>query len=242
MTADFGWIARAYLTLLLFGLPYLAVRGTPSEGEVARLVGSRRALYVSTAVSLVFLALVTWGVASWDGPPGRELGWRAGPLREVSLWTVGVTGAGLAAVWAVSRAGRALGARESSVLHLLIPRTTAGRGGFVVLSAVAGICEEYVFRGFMLHGLAGWLGSAWVSAAVTAVAFGVGHGYQKAVGVVRASVLGFVLAVPVVVTGSLYPAVVGHFWINAAIGLGGWRWLSLPEPPPPVGTEGGEGP
>ena len=41
----------------------------------------------------------------------------------------------------------------------------------------------------------------------------------------RATLLGFLLAVPVVVTGSLFPAIVAHFWINAAIGVGGWKLL-----------------
>jgi membrane protease YdiL (CAAX protease family) len=132
---------------------------------------------------------------------------------------------GLAAVGIVSRIGRALGARESPLVRLLIPVTREDRWNFVMLSAAAGVFEEFVFRGYLLHGLAEWTGMPWVAAAVTAVAFGVGHGYQRALGVVRASVLGFVLAVPVVLTGSLYPAVVAHFWINVTIGLGGWRWL-----------------
>ncbi len=44
-------------------------------------------------------------------------------------------------------------------------------------------------------------------------------------GVLRAGVLGMLLAVPTIWTGSLFPAIVGHFWINAAVGLGGWRFL-----------------
>ncbi|MFB6240732.1 MAG: type II CAAX prenyl endopeptidase Rce1 family protein, partial [Gemmatimonadota bacterium] len=63
---------------------------------------------------------------------------------------------------------------------------------------------------------------------VVAVAFGIAHGYQRAVGVVRAGVLGVLLGLPVLFTGSLYPAVVAHFWINLAIGLGGWRTLVPP--------------
>jgi hypothetical protein len=43
--------------------------------------------------------------------------------------------------------------------------------------------------------------------------------------VVRAAGLGMLLAVPVLITGSLFPAIVAHFWINAVLGLGGWRWL-----------------
>jgi hypothetical protein len=44
-------------------------------------------------------------------------------------------------------------------------------------------------------------------------------------GILRATALGAFLAVAVVQTESLFPAIVAHFWINAAVGLGLWRWL-----------------
>lgn len=232
MIAEFGWVARIYLLLLVVGLPYLAVRGAPDDDEVRELAGSRRVLYVSTAVSLAVLAAVTWAVAAWGGIDPRSLGWRAGEPGALAAWSVAAAAAGTVAVWLVSRAGRALGARESPLVRLLIPTTRAGRGSFVLLSAAAGVFEEYVFRGFILWGLAAWTGSVWLAAALAAVSFGVGHGYQRLVGVARASALGFVLAVPVIRTGSLFPAMVAHFWINAVIGLGGWRWLVETEGPP----------
>lgn len=232
MNAEFGWLARIYLLLLLAGLPVLAVRGAPEDEEIRDLAGSRRLLYVSTAVSLAVLAAVTWGVAAWAGIEPESLGWRAGEPAVLAGWTVATAAAGMAAVWLVSRLGRALGARESPLVRLLIPTTRAGRGSFVLLSAAAGVFEEYVFRGFILWGLAGWTGSVWLAAALAGVSFGVAHGYQRLVGIARASILGLVLAVPVIRTGSLFPAMVAHFWINAVIGLGGWRWLVETEGPP----------
>ena len=64
---------------------------------------------------------------------------------------------------------------------------------------------------------------------------------QRLNGIVRSMALGFVLAVPIIWTGSLFPAVLGHFWINAAIGSGGWRWLmpDVAEPTDPTGEEDG---
>jgi len=43
--------------------------------------------------------------------------------------------------------------------------------------------------------------------------------------VIRAGLLGLLLTIPVMWTGSLFPAIVAHFWINPAIGVGGWRVL-----------------
>lgn len=246
VSPGFDAVARSYLVLLLVGLPWLAMRGVPDDEEALSVVGSRRTLYVSTAVSLAVLAGLTWAVAAWRGMDAAVLGWRAGPPLGLLGWAAGTTIGGLGAVWIVSRVGRALGARESPLVRLLIPVTRAGRWNFVMLSAAAGVFEEFVFRGYLLHGLWEWSGMPWAAAGVTAVAFGVGHGYQRAVGIARASVLGFALAIPVVLTGSLFPAVVGHFWINVIIGLGGWRWFietdGPVEPVPSLDDEAGPEP
>jgi len=95
---------------------------------------------------------------------------------------------------------------------------------FLVMVGIAAIGEEYLFRGFAWQVLSDPLG-AWPAALLTSASFGLSHGYQRAVGVVRAGVLGLLLTLPVMWTGSLFPAIVAHFWINAAIGVGGWRIL-----------------
>lgn len=227
-SAEWTLVARGVLVLLLVGLPLVASRGVPDEEELEELPGARRVLYLSTVVSVGTLALVTWAVAALTGLDGGDLGWQAGPPRELALWTVGLSLAGLGVVWVLTRLGQLAGAEESPLVRFLLPRNRGERWGFAAVSAVAGVGEEYLFRGFLLHGLVDWTGSVWLAVVVVSVAFGVGHGYQRAIGVVRAGTLGALLALPVVFTGSLYPAIVAHFWINLAIGLGGWRTLVPP--------------
>jgi membrane protease YdiL (CAAX protease family) len=216
-------IPRVYALVLLVGLPLLAVR----EASLAAGLGELRrgAVYLSAIVSSALLAGITVAVAAWRGVPAAGLGWRVGPPARLAAWAGGtaVVGLGLVAVftWTFARAG----AEESPVLLGLMPRTASETGIFVLLSVVAAVCEEYVFRGFLLGVMAAWMGSAWVAAAVVAASFGLAHGYQRVGGVVRAAGLGMLLAVPVLITGSLFPAIVAHFWINAVLGLGGWRWL-----------------
>lgn len=230
LTAAAEWspVARGFLVLLLVGLPLVAAGGVPDERELEELPGARRVLYLSTVVSVGGLALVTWAVAALTGLEGGDLGWRAGPPRQLALWTVGVSLAGLAVVWIITRLGQLVGTEESPLVRFLLPRNRGERWGFAVVSAVAGVGEEYLFRGFLLHGLAQWTGSVWLAVGLVSVAFGVGHGYQRSIGMVRAGALGVLLALPVVFTGSLYAAIVAHFWINLAIGLGGWRTLVPP--------------
>jgi uncharacterized protein len=48
---------------------------------------------------------------------------------------------------------RAVPAGETALLQFLLPRTPAEKTAFVGVSVTAGICEELVFRGFMIVAL-----------------------------------------------------------------------------------------
>jgi len=152
-------------------------------------------------------------------------GWRVGDPIPAFAWAAAIAVAGLGVIVLVVRVGERLGMSESGISLALMPRNGREVRGFLLLAAVAAVGEEYLFRGFAQGVLAEGLGSAWPAVALTSLSFGVSHGYQKLIGIVRATLLGFLLAVPVVVTGSLFPAIVAHFWINAAIGIGGWKLL-----------------
>lgn len=222
---DAGLAARGFVVLLLVGLPVLTT-GEEALEEVLDEVDDRTPLYLSAALSLLLVAGVTWGVAAWAGVGGREVGWLVGDL-SAGLTAGGVAAAGgLAAVGGVSRLARRLGWEESRAVFFLLPRGGREKAWFVLLALAAAVCEEYVYRGFALHVVEAWTGSAWPAVAVTSVSFGLAHGYQRTAGVLRATLLGVLLAAPVVRTGSLFPAVAAHFGINAVIGLGGWRWLA----------------
>lgn len=222
-----GPIARIFAVVLLASMPFLAASEEALE-EVMEEGGDRRSLYLAAGLSLLLLAAVTLAVAAWTGLPSRDLGWRVGPPGPALAWAAGTTAAGLALVWILTAVLRRLGLPESRAVLFLLPRNRAEMHGFLALALAAAVCEEYVFRGFALHVLEAWTGSTGLAVAATSVGFGLAHGYQRLAGVLRAGALGALLAVPVVATGSLFPAVAAHFWINAVIALGGWRRL-MPE-------------
>ncbi len=210
---------------LAVGLPLLAARtGVPLD-QVEDIAESRLSIYVSAALSLVFLSGALFLFTLWRELPGDTLGWRVGPAGPAFGWAAAVALAGLAVVWVLAAVGRRFGLRESPVSFALMPRTGREVRGFLLLSAVAAVAEEYLFRGYIQGVLGAALGSTWAAVAVTSASFGVSHGYQRTIGVVRATLLGVLLALPVVWTGSLFPAIVAHFWINATLGGGAWKRL-----------------
>lgn len=238
MPIDPSPVVSGFALLLLVGLPILAARDARRGVELEAAAEHRRALYASVAFSLLLIALLTWGAAAWQGVDAAALGWRVPDVGAGLAWGAGTAAVGLVAMWAITTGMRVAGLEESPIARLLMPRDPSETWGFLLLSGVAAVCEEYVFRGFALQVVAGWTASPWLAAAVVSLSFGLAHGYQRLAGIVRAGALGMLLAAPTIWTESLFPAIVGHFWINAAVGLGGWKLL-LPEHEDEDGGPGG---
>ncbi len=215
----------AAAALLVVGVPLLTARGSLSEEQLAEIPDARNSVYLSAALSLVFLAGAFFLVALWRDVPPELTGWRVEEPLPAFAWAAATTLAGLAVVWILVRVGARLGLSESGIALALMPRNGREIRGFLLLSGVAAVAEEYLFRGFAQGILGQAFGTPWPAVAVVSVSFGISHGYQRLIGIVRATLLGALLAVPVVRTGSLFPAIVAHFWINAAIGVGGWKVL-----------------
>lgn len=215
-TGGLGWPARALTVVLVVVLPPLAVAQVGMVGG-EDVAAHRNAVYLSSAGFHWLLA----GVAVWAGLAsgfgGDGLGLVALAPFSVLGWSVGM----IPVLVALVLVGRALGLRESPLLAGLLPRTGKEKLGFVALAVSAGICEEVVFRGFLITALNGAIGSKWGAVLVAAGVFGLLHAYQRATGVARAAVLGLLLTVPFLATGSLIPSIVAHVGVDLLAGL----WL-----------------
>lgn len=100
---------------------------------------------------------------------------------------------------------RAKSAKAARKLAFLLPSTGAERRWWWVVCLTAGICEEVVYRGFLLH--------YWHSAPfhltltwaliVSSVIFGIAHLYQGIAGSLQTMVIGFVLGAVFLMVGNL---------------------------------------
>ena len=90
------------------------------------------------------------------------------------------------------------------------------------LSLFVAVWEEAVFRGYLLGRFKAGLGThprgPAIAVAVTALVFGLAHGYQGGWGMAQTALVGAALGALTLWRGSLWPAVVAHFSIDA-IGL-----------------------
>jgi membrane protease YdiL (CAAX protease family) len=207
----------AFLGALVAVLPTLAIAQIPMAADVQVL---RVAAYVASALMVSLLgAVATW--LGWRRGGWEALGLAAYPLQDWALWSGGLLIAGGLVVWGAHRVRRFLEIPESPILAELIPRSASEKVVFATLSFAAGFGEEIAFRGYALSSLAPFLGGGWGSALFTSTIFGILHAYQGPVGMARTTVLGFLLAASLLVTGSLWPAITAHVALDL---LGGLVW------------------
>jgi membrane protease YdiL (CAAX protease family) len=217
-------IAALFTAMLVVGVPALSY-STTRNSQIREL--PRLSLYVSAVFSQWVLTVLGLGVVFLVAREVFRVGFRAVPLGDALCWATGIALASLLALGLVLLCERrGWLPQESELVNLLIPETTREKVWAVLIVApTAAFCEEFLFRGFLLTQLNHWLhslGWAWV---VCSVAFGLAHSYQGWSGMIRAGLLGALLAYPVVRFGSLYPSMLAHGLIDAVALVWLGRWL-----------------
>lgn len=199
------------LPIFLILLPVLSTIQVPFVGEEDL---ERMSVYAGSSLTILALGAVSllMGLRLEDFS-----GLGLGPVDPATflLWTLGLTGAGVALMEGFHRAG----SRESGILKRLLPRTGRERRAFVGVSFSAGIGEELAYRGYVLVALQAAGVGPWAAAGLSSVAFGFLHSYQGGIGVVRTGFLGMGLAASFIMTGSLWPAMAAHTLIDLLGGL-----------------------
>ncbi|MFC5367915.1 CPBP family glutamic-type intramembrane protease [Salinirubrum litoreum] len=172
---------------------------------------------VSQGLFAGFLLFGAW----FTDVPASAFGVTSAPLSTgLPAIAVGI-GVGLL-LYLLNELGAGVGDRlgvtaDESLRELLAPDTRLGWVVLlvVVLPIVAGF-EEFLFRGALIGVVAvGFDVSPWLLAALSSVAFALGHGAQGPGGILVTGLLGFALAVTFVLTGSLLAVIVAHYLVNA---------------------------
>jgi hypothetical protein len=244
--ADFGparLSAAVIATYLVVGEPFVGyVLHRRFEGRLRTDPAARRSFYRRLLVlewGLAIVGLVVW-VASDVGAaqvglvlpqrwPG-VLSWLAvaALLLLVLVSTRALRSGALAGpppeVLRRTRPGEARHAEPPGHAALaVLPRSRSERHLFALVGVTAGVCEEWLYRGFFLAVVAALVPGLPTAGLVlvAGVGFGLAHAYQGSSGVLTTGVLGGVLAGLYLATGSLLLPVLLH----AAIDL---RFLLVP--------------
>ena len=197
----------------------------------------RVALYASTiAFQWLAVAVVAW--RAWlRGYSASQLGLSMHDRPRVLVASVaGAVTIGALQWLNLRRVGRvSLEARGSiqAIAERILPQTTVELFPYLALAITAGLCEEFLYRGFAIAVLfhAGF--QAWAAILFAAALFGLAHSYQGRGGIVMAMLIGLFLGAGRVVYGSLVPPVFWHSAVDVVAGTAGPKYLlrAMPKVP-----------
>jgi membrane protease YdiL (CAAX protease family) len=159
----------------------------------------------------------------------------SGNIRDFARGLIGAFAAvfiGINLLRAFSRRNTKL--RETTVaalgkLDFFLPATHEERTWFAAAAITAGICEEILYRGFLIRYLSDgpWHFGLALAVVASSVFFGLGHGYQGVSGIITTGVVGAVMAILFLATGGLWVPMVLHAFIDLNV-LFLLRRLGLP--------------
>ncbi len=101
----------------------------------------------------------------------------------------------------------------------LLPKNSTERAVWVVVSITAGVCEEILYRGWLLSLFGAALGSVWLGLLISSILFGFAHAYQGRNAIFGTGVGGAIFGIVFIVGGSLIPGQLLHTAMDLNSGL-----------------------
>ena len=214
------------LAAIIFGYDGLALwLGGSASVLPERLLLST---FLTGALMLLFVTLFSLRDAGWRDSlglgrfsPWATLGWAA--LGVVTIYAANVA-VGVFYLFVRGDVQAELASRAGCMQKL----TALPWSAILPLVVFVGFWEETVFRGFLLGRVRaalptmGGKATSWqrdaAAVVLTALLFGMGHGYQGVLGIVQTSMIGLVLGALTLWRKSVWPAVVVHLTIDG-VGL-----------------------
>jgi uncharacterized protein len=189
----------------------------------------RLSLYASTiGFQWVAATVVAW--RAWArGLSFEELGLVVhGNWRIVIAAIVGAATLGGFQWFNLRRMGRSSGkAREFMrvLAERILPQSRLEFVLFLALAVTAGVCEEFLYRGFAMAAMTRAGLPAWGVVLLSSILFGLAHLYQGRGGLLSTLVIGTVFGTARIAYDGLVPVMIWHFAVDAVAGVAGPRYL-----------------
>jgi membrane protease YdiL (CAAX protease family) len=217
-----GWIDYLLMFLLIAVVPVWAVV------EYRRLLrslqrGRREARLRAYWLTIVWEWLFSLGIVIHWMSSGRSLSELGLGVQPGPGWMVGNGLVLVGSVFFIAQTFVLLRDPERLVelkaqlepVRPMLPHDDREAAWFNVLAVTAGICEELMYRGFLLTLLKSVLGAP-AAVLISSIAFGFGHLYQGRSGVLKTGAIGLVMAGLTLLSGSIW----GPMLLHAIVDLG----------------------
>jgi len=210
------WRGRARMKKLL---------ALPQVTTMERLI-----LYASTIGFQWFaVAVVAW--RAWaHGFSASQLGLTVHDKSRILIAAVAGAATIAALQWLnLRRVGRIpVEARGSlqAIAERILPQSAVELLPYLALAITAGLCEEFLYRGFVMAVLIHVGLQTWTVVLLSSALFGLAHSYQGRGGIVMTMLIGVILGLGRIAFESLVPVIFWHSAVDVVAGAVGPRYLT----------------
>jgi len=113
-----------------------------------------------------------------------------------------------------------------AIAERILPQSMVELLPYFALAITAGLCEEFLYRGFAMAVLARLGLQAWAVVLISSALFGLAHSYQGRGGIVMTLIVGTILGSSRIVYDCLVPAIFWHSAVDVVAGTVGPRYLT----------------
>jgi len=232
MPWDF-WLIFFVLGVLL---PWRGRRRLQKLLTLPQMTSRERLLLYASTIAFQWLAVAATGWRAWArGLTFEELGLIVHGRGRIFLGAiVGAATLGSLQWLNLRRMGRSSGkSREfmQALAERIFPRSRVELVSFMALAATAGLCEEFLYRGFAMAALTRTGLPVWSVVLLSSILFGLAHLYQGRGGLVSTLVIGMVFGTARIAYDGMIPVMFWHFAVDAVAGVAGPKYLLRPGPP-----------
>ncbi|MCB0663508.1 MAG: CPBP family intramembrane metalloprotease, partial [Saprospiraceae bacterium] len=215
--------------VLMGVIPFQSLmRGQIFEVEEPLTTQEKFSIYKANSFSQWFISAILVGIWFLSGKNFYDLGFRWPQVEDpMAVWLL--SGTFLMAYlfdawWQLrNKAARIKQVKEWSKYTPFLPTTGKQMAGFLMVVITAAICEEILFRGFLIHYLFQLLDhsltSTFIAVLLPSIIFASSHMYQGWQAVAKIAILATVFSTLLILTGSLIIPIILHFLVNLFSGL-----------------------
>jgi uncharacterized protein len=227
MPWDF-WLIFVFLSVILPWRGRERMRRLMAQPEVSGR--ERSQLYSSTILFQWMLAVIVAWRGFERGLTVSQLGLAVARVPSIILLTlIGATliaGAHWMNLRRLASSNHPAAERLRAMAVRLFPRSAAETVLFTILAITAGICEEFIFRGFVIAALFRAGLPVWAAVVVSSLMFGMAHLYQGKGGSAGTGILGILFASVRIAYHSIFPVVIWHAVLDIVAGIAGARYFA----------------
>jgi uncharacterized protein len=220
------WWHTAIVIAVILGVSALSSK----QAKATALAQHHLQHYAFTmAWEIALAALTWWGIRMRRVPMRQLLGERRAGVKAwftdfgVALIFWFMASIVLAAISGVLRVLHLL--RGQKTVFAIAPQTGWEILAWVALSTVAGVVEEFVFRGYLLQQFASinrklpGRGGLWLGVLVSSLLFGAAHGYEGVGAMIAIVAFGAMFCVLAIQRQSLRAGMMAHAWYDSLTGI-----------------------